>query len=147
MPHQCPACGSAAVAFAVPPEMRDVAPEEAARAAICTSCLRTAGVDATSAEADAATVANATDDAADFSAVHPAFPGGAGGVAFALLCGLLGSLALNRAAVQTLVERAEREGVDVFLTLDRLADDADGGGDLDPHFDVRRRRTQIEQFA
>ena len=133
---RCRACESPAVAFAVPEDLRAEAPDGAARAAVCTRCLRTFPVDSDSADAN---VADA--DATDFSAVHPAFPGGTGGVAFALACGLLDSLALNRSAVESLAARAEREGVDVFLALDRLS-----AADVDPHFDVDRRRTQLEQF-
>ena len=132
---RCRVCESPAVAFAVPDDLRAEAPEGAARAAICTRCLRTFPLD--SGDADAADI-----DAADFSAVHPAFPNGRGGVAFALLCGLLDSLALNRRAVESLTARAEREGVDVFLAFDRLS-----AADVEPHFDVDRRRTQLEQFV
>lgn len=134
---RCPACDSPAVAFAVPEDLRPWSPEGAARAAVCTRCLRTFPVDADSADAD---VPDA--DVADFSAVHVAFPGGRGGVAFALLCGHLDSLALNRSAVESLTARAEREGVDVFLAFDRLS-----AAGVEPHFDVDRRRTQLEQFV
>ena len=121
------------MAFAVPEDLRAEAPEGAARAAICTRCLRTFPV--ADAESDAG------EDAPDFSAIHPAFPDGSGGVAFALACGLLGSLALNRSTIESLTARAEREGVDVFLAFDRLSAAA-----VDPHFEVDRRRTQLEQF-
>ena len=134
----CPACDSPAVAFAVPEDLRPWSPEGAARAAVCTRCLRTFPVDASEADGEPADA----DPSADFSAVHPAFPGGRGGVAFALLCGHLDSLALNRSAVESLTARAEREGVDVFLAFDRLS-----AAGVKPHFDVDRRRTQLEQFV
>ena len=134
MASDCPACGSPAVAFAVPEDLRSEAPEGAARAAICTRCLRTFPVEGAEPSSEAG-------GAPDFAAIHPAFPDGRGGVAFALACGLMGSLALNRRAIESLIARAEREGVDVFLAFDRLS-----AADVDPHFDVDRRRTQLEQF-
>ncbi len=144
MAPDCRACGSPAVAFAVPEDLRAEAPEGAARAAICTRCLRTFPVDdaerSSGSEADS-DPASESDSDPDFSAIHPAFPEGTGGVAFALACGLLGSLALNRSAIESLTARAEREGADVFLAFDRLS-----AADVDPHFDVDRRRIQLEQF-
>ena len=134
MDLDCPVCDSPAVAFAVPEDLRTEAPEGAARAAVCTRCLRTFPADLADTNVPDA-------DATDFSAIHPAFPDGTGGVAFALLCGLLDSLALNRSTVESLAARAEREGVDVFLALDRLS-----AADVDPHFDADRRRTQLQQF-
>ncbi|WP_343161206.1 DUF6276 family protein [Halogeometricum sp. CBA1124] len=79
----------------------------------------------------------------DFSAVSDAFPSGRGGVALALLVGKLDSLALHRAAVETLADEAERAGADPFLTLDRLGGD-DG---VDPQFDFERRRLQFESLV
>ena len=123
----CPDCGEPVVPFSVPERHREHAPGGGAFTSLCTRCLR---------------VHPASDGAAepDFTPVAAEFPGGEGGVAVALALGLLGSLALNRRAIVDLWEAAERAGVDVLLTLDRLA--AEEG--VDPHFDVRRRRTQLE---
>lgn len=127
----CPACDASVVAFAVPDALREYAPADAA--AICTHCLRTTSADA----------AGVTPDAdPDFSTISDAFPSGRAGVAFALVLGKLDSLALERAAIETLCEAAERAGADVRLALDRLA----GEDDLDPHFDLSRRTQQLESF-
>ena len=127
----CPDCGAAVVAFTVPEELRAHAP--ATDTALCSRCLRTTS-------ADAAGVNPAADP--DFSAVSNGFPTGRGGIAFALVLGKLGSLALERPAIEALCEAAERGGADVRLALDRLAaEDA-----LDPHFDLPRRAEQLESF-
>ena len=123
----CPDCGADAVAFAVPDALADYA--DSPTAAVCTRCLRTHAVDDAPSEPD-------------FSPVAEAFPDGDAGVAFALLVGKLGSLALNRPDIVALCEFAEREGADVLLTLDRLA----ASGSVDPHFDIDRRRPQLRNF-
>lgn len=127
----CPACDAPVVAFEVPEALREYAPADAT--AICTRCLRTVSADAAG--------ATPTSDP-DFSAVSDAFPSGRAGVAFALALGKLGSLALERAAIEALCVEAERAGADVRLALDRLAHEAD----LDPHFDLPRRAQQLESF-
>jgi len=128
----CPHCGAAVVAFAVPPALREHAPDP--ETAICTRCLRTSPA----AEADAALDERAPGDDtdSDFSAVDPAFPAGEGGVALALACGQLESLALNRASIEALVEHAERSGADAFAFFERL--DAS-----DAAFDLDRRRSAL----
>lgn len=123
----CPECGAPTVAFAVPADLREHAPGEAA--AICTRCLRVRPADAGPADPE-------------FRPLAEFFPDGEAGVALALALGLLGSLALNRDAVESLLGRAERAGADPFLTLDRLA----AAGRVDPHFDLPRRRDQLEQL-
>ena len=125
----CPDCGAPTVAFAIPPDLREHAPDDAAAAAICTDCLA---------------VTAATDPADDpaFDAVSGAFPTGPAAVPTALLVGLLPSLAVNREAIGTLVERVERAGADPFLVIDRLAADSD----LSPAVDLDRRRHQLEQL-
>ncbi|SMO37315.1 DUF6276 family protein [Halorubrum cibi] len=123
----CPHCSASVVAFLVPPDLRDHAPAD--ETAICTRCLATAPA------ADAG-IESMSDDPPDLAAVDPAFPDGDAGIALALLCGHLGSFALSRASIEVLVERAEREGADVFGFLDRL--DAEHA-----HFDLERRRTAL----
>lgn len=123
----CPHCDAAVVAFAVPAAIRDHAPS--AEAAICTRCLRTFA-------AASASAADATAAEPEFSDVDPAFPTGEAGVALALVCGHLESLALNRASIEALVEHAERSGADAFAFFDRL--DAP-----DAAFDLERRRSAL----
>ncbi|SFR34550.1 DUF6276 family protein [Halogeometricum limi] len=131
----CEHCDGELVVFAVPDDLRAYAPDDAATASLCATCLR---VDAPPDDGGADGGDSSSD--AGFAAVSDAFPSGRGGVALALLLGHLDSLALNRAAVETLAEEAERAGADPFLTLDRLGDD-DG---VVPHFDFERRRRQAE---
>lgn len=124
------------VVFAVPADLREFAPDGAAAASLCPTCLRLDAAPADAAPADAAS------DSPDFAAVGDYFPSGRGGVALALLVGTLDSLALNRSAVEGLAAEAERAGADPFLTLDRLGAD----GSVHPHFDFERRRRQFESF-
>jgi len=123
----CSHCGASLVVFEVPVALRAHAPGESARAGLCSTCLRTEAVP------DAEPVD------ADFSRVSPAMPSGEAGAALALALGLLGSLALNRAAVVECCAHAEAAGGDVLLALDRLV--ADEG--VAPHVDLDRRRTQL----
>jgi hypothetical protein len=125
----CPACGERTVAFAVPPALREYAPESSAHAAICTSCLRTHAVDAVAADPS-------------FETVHESFPAGEAGAALSLALGLLDALALRRDAIDDCCAYAERAGADVLLTLGRLAGD-DG---IDPHVDLERRRHQLAEL-
>ena len=134
----CPHCDAATVAFAVPPALREQAP--ASLTAICTRCLRTVPA------ADVATDEQPVDDASpdersgdaspDLSAVDPAFPNGEAGVALALACGHLESLALNRASIEALVGHPERSGAGAFAFFERL-DAADAA------FDLERRRSAL----
>mgnify|MGYP000569081687 CR=1 FL=1 len=133
----CPHCDADVVAFAVPAALREHAPDPLT--AICTRCLRTfpaseAGVAPEGRSADESPTGADTDP--DFSAVDPAFPGGEAGIALALVCGRLESLALNRASIETLVEHAERSGADAFAFFERL--DAS-----DAAFDLERRRAAL----
>ena len=118
------------MAFAVPADLREYLPEETAFAALCTRCLTLEPVE------------SAPEGPPDFEAVGDAFPDGEAGAAMALAVGLLDSLALYRSEIAALLERVERGGTDPLLVLDRLATDPD----VDPAFDVDRRRTQAEQL-
>ncbi|WP_135824918.1 DUF6276 family protein [Halorussus ruber] len=131
----CPECGSEQVAFRVPADLREYLPEETESAAICTVCL---ALD----PGESAVEDSATEDSPDFGRLSDAFPGGDAGVAMALAVGLLDSLALYRSEIAALLERVERAGTDPLLVLDRLATDPE----LEPQFDVDRRRTQAEQL-
>ena len=128
----CPECEAPVVAFTVPESLRAYAPDE--NTILCTRCLRTAPAGPDDEPAPTAD--------ADFSAVSDAFPSGRAGVAFALALGKLGSLALERAAIETLCEETERAGADVWLALDRLAHEET----LEPHFDLPRRTEQLSSF-
>lgn len=127
----CPVCGGDCVTFAVPSTLRPHAPDEAAAATLCTTCLRVSPDD------------GATDAPTDV--VWDPLPTGEAGVATALLLGLLDSLALRRPAVTELCAYAERAGGDPFLALDRLADLAEMGT-IDPHVDLSRRTAQLQSL-
>jgi len=64
-------------------------------------------------------------------------------VPLVLLVGLLDSLALHRAEITALLERAERAGTDPLLVVDRLADSYDEAA----HVDLAARRRQLEQLV
>ncbi|SDL99452.1 hypothetical protein SAMN04487949_0434 [Halogranum gelatinilyticum] len=125
----CPQCDVETAVFAVPPSLRDYVPSASASASFCPQCLRVRSVD------------SEPPDDADFGVVGPFFPDGEGGVATALLVGNLDSLALNRSAIEVLAAHAEREGVDLFLVLSRLATVAP-----EAHVDLDRRLVQLEQL-
>jgi hypothetical protein len=132
----CPACDGEQRSFAVPPSLRPYAPDTAAWASLCTTCLRVVAADA--------------NDVADADADAPVewepLPTGEAGVAVALLLGLLDSLALRRADVTALLEHAEAAGGDPFLTLDRLSEMA-ASGPLEPHVDLDRRTAQLASLV
>lgn len=122
----CPNCGGPMVAYEVPEDLREFVDET--HVASCLRCLRMVPADA--------------GDEADFSRVSDEFPEGRGGVAVALLFGMLDSLALNRRSIEGLVAAAEAEGVDPLLLVDRLRTQ----GNVRLHFDAERRRHQLEQL-
>lgn len=123
----CPHCSGAVVAAAVPPALREHAPDAAV--AVCVRCLRVV-------PASEAGVADAATADPDLSAADPAFPSGEAGIALALCCGKLESLAVNRASIEALAAHAERSGADVFAFFERL--DAP-----DAAFDLERRRAAL----
>ena len=124
---RCTHCDGQAFAFAVPDPLVQYAPEGASTASLCSRCLRTGPAD------------GATPDP-PFDLVVAEFPDGEGGAALALALGMLDSLALNRAAILACCRHAEHAGVDVSLALDRL----DASAALAPHFDLERRRRQLD---
>lgn len=127
----CPECGGSQVVFPVPDAVRDHLPDDRPAAAICANCLRVSPED------------DAPADYPDFSAVSDAFPRDDETAAvFASLLALLDRLVLHRADADAVAAEAERRGVDALLFLDRLAAD----DSLAPHFDVTRRREQLEQL-
>ncbi len=115
--------------FRVPADLREHLPEESEFAAVCTRCLSLEPSE------------NGSDES-DFAAISDAFPDGETGAAMALAVGLLDSLALYRSELEALLERVERGGTDPLLVLDRL----DAEPEVEPGFDLDRRRTQAEQL-
>lgn len=124
----CPACGAETVAFRVPDDLREFAPEGGATAAICADCLSVAA-------------APDGDPDGDFAAIIDAFPEGEAGAATALAVGLLvESLALNRDAIATLLDHAVAGGADPWLVLERLG----AAPGIDPADDLDRARRQLD---
>ena len=126
----CPSCDVEVVSFDIPTELREHAPESTSAAALCPRCLTLTTVDA-------------GDSTPAFERVSTAFPTDVdAAVPLALAIGLLDSLALHRASIQTLLETVERAGTDPLLVLDRL----DVQGSTQPAFDLGRRRHQLRQL-
>ncbi len=119
------------LAFPVEASLREYLPGEDPGAALCPRCLALRPV------------ADPPAEVPDFGRVSDAFPDApSAAVPFALLLGLLSSLATHRDEIAALLELVEREGVDPLLTLDRLADDPD----VDSGVDLAGRRRQLEQL-
>ena len=129
-PVSCPRCEAPTVAFAVPVALREYV-DGASAASICIDCLLLEPLDDT--------VEPVVPEHAEFDPLP--FSDGEGGAATALAVGLLDSLALNRSAIEACLEHAEREGADVFLALDRLAE-----SDVNPSFDPAKRKAQLENL-
>lgn len=127
---RCPNCDGSMVAFPVPASVRPHLPEEPAGAAICRDCLTLEPI------------ADPPTDQPDFTTILEDFPTGEAGAIAAAFVSRLGSLALNRPEIQALADLAEEAGVDVFLLIDRIA----ASGRIEPHFDVERRRPQLQQI-
>jgi hypothetical protein len=128
---ECPDCGTALLAFRVPPGQQEYLPGEEPGAAICPQCLRLLPVEDPPAEPP------------DFRAIDDAFPTEAeAAIPMALLVGLLSSLAVYRQEISALLEVVERAGVDPLLVVDRLAV-ADG---VETTIDLEGRRRQLEQL-
>jgi hypothetical protein len=127
----CSDCGGNQVVFPVPDAVRDHLPDDRPAATICTHCLRVGPAD------------DAPADYPDFTTVSDVFPNDAETAAvLASLLALLDRLVLHRQDADDIAAEAEARGVDVLLILDRLAAD----DSLDPHFDVTRRREQLQQL-
>ncbi|MFB6137212.1 MAG: DUF6276 family protein [Halobacteriaceae archaeon] len=129
----CPRCGTAALAFPIPADLLEYFPDDRPGAALCPACLDVSPVD------------DPPEAYPDFQdAVSDALPRDpADAVLVACVLALADTLALYRSELSALLERAEAGGIDVFLALDRLADDPS----VDPHLDLRRRRRQLEQLV
>lgn len=126
----CPNCGARLVVFEIPEAYREFVPETAETGGLCPSCLELV-----------AAPGHEADDR--FDRLSTAFPGDeAAAVPLAIAIGLLDSLALHRSDIESLLESVERAGTDPLLVLDRLH--AQGG--VQPDFDLKRRRHQLEQL-
>jgi hypothetical protein len=125
------ACGGERLSFPLPDDCRGYFPGSPAGATLCTRCLRVEPTEDSPA------------DYPDFQSVSDAFPrGGSDGARLAVLLWALDSLAHYRAELSELAERLERSGTDPLLFLDMLTRE-DG---LEPHFELPRRSTQLEQL-
>jgi hypothetical protein len=127
---RCPNCDGSMVAFPVPASVRPHLPEEPAGAAICRDCLTLEPI------------ADPPADQPDFTTILGEFPTGEAGAIAAAFVSRLGSLALNRREIEALADLGEDAGVDVLLLIDRIAT----SGRIEPHFDVDRRRPQLQQL-
>jgi hypothetical protein len=126
----CSNCDGPTLSFPVPAAAREHLPDEPAGATICRDCLTLDPL------------ADPPAEQPDFSKILGEFPTGEAGAIAAAFVSRLGSLALYRAEIEALAALAEDRGVDVFLLLDRIA----ASGRVQPHFDLDRRRPQLEQF-
>jgi len=126
MTRKCERCEIERGTISVPDELSEYASKPAI--SYCPRCLAVESVDAVD------------DSDVSLSAIHPRFPSGTNGVGLLLLLGKLESLALNRATIESLCDYLESNGLDLFLTLDRLIDDPE----IAPEIDLDRRGTQLE---
>ena len=127
----CPECGDAMVAFAVPDEFATHLPEQSGSMAVCTNCLTVVPVE------------EVPPDRPEFSRISTHLPDNLDAtVPLILAVGLLDHLALYRAEITALLTEVERAGVDPILVLERLAEDPS----LEPHFDLDRRAHQLLQL-
>ena len=129
MTSQCPHCDGPRFTVDVPPEFESYT--DATRLDCCRQCLAV--------EPSESTTGDATPR---FETIHNRFPTGSQGVGLLVLLDLLDSLALNRSEIEALVDQLESNGLDLFLTCERLIDDPD----ITPHIDLARRQTQLEQL-
>ena len=126
----CPNCDGPTLAFPVPESVRPHLPEAPAGAGICRDCLTLiAPIDPPA-------------EQPDFTRILGEFPTDEDGALAAAFVSRLGSLAINRQEIEALAAIAEERGIDVLLLVDRIAT----SGRIEPHFDVDRRRPQLQQI-
>lgn len=131
MSISCSRCNADAIAFTVPPALREVAPVETDAATCCRVCLTIDPLDERPADGPSLSVVT---DALDRDAETAA--------AVVVLIGLLESLALHRRDIQAVVDYLEAEGVDALLVLEEVAADPT----LTPAVDLDRRLHQLQQL-
>ncbi|ELY65449.1 DUF6276 family protein [Natronococcus jeotgali] len=120
------------LSVSVPAAYREHAP--ASTIDICTRCLRVEPVEERERDPDGDPELSSVSDAV------PARPERA--VPLFLAIDLSSSLAINRDAIESLLEDVERAGTDPLLTIDRLLADPS----VEPAVDLERRRHQLEQL-
>ena len=129
MTDQCPHCAGSRFTVDVPTELTTYT--DASAVDCCPRCLSVDSGDPA-----------AVDPEPPFETVVRRFPTGSEGVGLFLLLDKLDSLALNRSEIESLVDWVESNGVDLFLLLNRLVDEPD----VEPPYDLARRRDQLEQL-
>jgi len=128
MTRECERCEIERGTVSVPADLSAYASKPAI--SYCPRCLAVEPIDAVDA------------DGPSMTAIHPRFPDGTNGIGLLLVLGKLESLALNRQEIETLCGYLESNGLDLFLTVERLIEDPD----IDPQIDLERRRTQLEEI-
>lgn len=129
MTSECPHCESPRFTVSVPDDLS--AYSSTAAISCCQRCLASEAGDPTDVTTEP-----------PFDAILTRFPTGDEGVGLLLLLDKLDSLALNRSEIESLVESLESNGVDLFLTLERLID----APEVEPYLDLSRRHTHLEQI-
>lgn len=127
----CQDCRTPALRFPVPEDLQGYAPDGAAGAAICPTCLAVQPDDAPPISQP---------DFAKISEEYPTDPDVA--VPMSLAIGLLRSLALYRSEIDELFDLVEQRGVDPMLVLDRLS----ATREVDSGVDLAGRKRQLEQL-
>lgn len=128
----CPRCGTETLRFPIPADLRGYFPDDRPGIALCPRCFDVSPVDDPPTEMP--------DFQAEISDAFPREPDDA--ALLACILALADRPTLHRRDLAALLERAERDGIDVFLALDRLAR-APGS---EPYFDLSRRTRQLEQL-
>ena len=129
MTSQCPRCKEPRFTVDVPAEL--TSDTDASALNCCPRCLTVGPGDP-----------EAVDPEPPFGTIVRRFPTGTEGVALFLLLDRLDSLALNRSEIEAFVDYLESNGVDLFLTLDRLL----AAPEVEPDCDLARRREQLESL-
>lgn len=127
---ECSTCQVPLVRFSVPSNYQAYVPNEAESVGFCPVCFRLESVETTPADPR-------------FDRISQAFPTDpTAAIPMALALGLLESIALNRSAIQALLDDVETAGTDPLLLIDRLVSQ----GSIQPRYDLDRRRDQLEQL-
>ncbi len=129
MTRECTTCEQQLVTVLVPADLSTYATTPAV--SYCQRCLAVEPGE----QGDAA-------EEPSLTAIHPRLPTGTNAVGLVLLLGKLESVALNRREIESLCGYLESNGLDLFLTLNRLIDEPS----VEPTIDLDRRRTQLEQL-
>jgi len=127
----CDSCGSQTIQLAVPDAIDPELPFDSPGASVCTRCL------------EATPRGEVPESDPELDQISPYLPEDTEtATTLVLALGLLDSIGLYRAEVETLFRRVENAGADPFLTFERLLDSPT----VEFSFDGRRRRTQLQQL-